>query len=141
MRFAIGVSAFFNLWLSVSDIVNCFQNTMRYMDDKTCMNLPLYYKEWFALHYPNIPLPHAKEKLIVRLFNVFQGSACAGRQRNLLFTKVINQLGIHRSMRNLAVYSRKVDGVMVIINVSTDDVLVCTDSPLVRTKIENHLRK
>ena len=44
-------------------------------------------------------------------------------------------------MRDLAVYSRKVDDVMVILNVSTDDVLVCTDSTLVRTKIENHLRK
>ena len=58
--FTICVSAFFNLWLSVSDIVNCFQNTMRDMDDKTCMNLPPCYKEWFALSYPNITLPQAK---------------------------------------------------------------------------------
>ena len=65
----------------------------------------------------------------------------AGRQWNILFTKVISQLGIHRSMRDLAVYSRKVGGVIFMLNASTDDVLLCTDSPMVRTKIENHLRK
>ena len=59
----------------------------------------------------------------------------------MLFTKLIIQLGIHRSMHDLAVYSRKVDGIMVTLNLSTYDVLVCTDSPLVRTKIESHLRK
>ena len=64
-----------------------------------------------------------------------------GRAWNMLFTKVMNQLCIHRSMGYLSVCSRKVEGVMVMLNVSTDDVLVCTDSPLVRTKIERHLRK
>ena len=75
------------------------------------------------------------------MFNVCQGSVDAGRQWNMIFTKLINQLDIHRSMHDLSVYLRKVDGIMVTLNLSTDDVLVCTDSPLVRTKIENHPRK
>ena len=114
---------------------------MRDRDDKMHINLPPYYKEWFTLRHPNTPVPQAKGKIIVHLFNVYQGSVDADRQWNLLFTKVINQLGIYRSMRDLAVCSRKVDIVMVILNVSTDDVLVCTDFLVVRTKIENHLCK
>ena len=103
MRFTVAVSAFYSLWLSVADIVNCFQNTMRNLDDKIYMKLPPYYLEWFELRHPNIPLPQTKEKLILRLFNVCQGSVDVGMQWNALFNKVISKLGIHRSMRDLAV--------------------------------------
>ena len=40
LRFTIAVSAFFSLWLSVADVVNCFQNTMRDLNDETHMRLP-----------------------------------------------------------------------------------------------------
>ena len=50
-----------------------------------------------------------------------QGNVDAGREWNKLLTKVLGQLGINRSMRDLAVYSRKADGCMVILNASTDN--------------------
>ena len=34
----------------------------------------------------------------------------------------------------------KVDGELVILNISTDDVLACTKSPIVRSKVINHLK-
>ena len=59
----------------------------------------------------------------------------------MFFTKVMSQPGIHRHMRDLAICSSKVDSVIVVLNASTDDVLVHTDSPMVMKNIENHLRK
>lgn len=141
LRFTVAVCAFFSLWVSVLDIVNCFQNTMRDLDDEIFMYLPPHYRQWFKLRYPNISLPETAEKLIIRLFNVCQGNIDAGLQWNRLLTKILAQLNIHRSMRDLAVYVGKLDGCMVILNVSTDDILVCTDSPMVRTKIERHMQK
>ena len=58
-------------------------------------------------------------KLIIRLFNVCQGNVDAGRKWNKLLTKVLAKLDIHHSMRDLAIYARKVDGCIVILNVST----------------------
>ena len=72
LRFTIGVSTFFNLWMSVSDIVNFFQNTMINMDNKMFMTLPPCYREWFQSRYPHIPLLQYPGKLIVRLFDVCQ---------------------------------------------------------------------
>ena len=42
LRFKTCVSSFFNLWMYVSDIMHCFQNTMRDMDDKIFMTLPSF---------------------------------------------------------------------------------------------------
>ena len=109
---------------------------MRDLNDATHVRLPPYYVEWFKLRYPNMPLPDGKVQLVIRLFNVCQGSVDAGMKWNQLLNKVMGKLGIHRSMRDLAVYSRKIDGAMGILNVSTDDILVYTDSPIIRTKVE-----
>ena len=44
-------------------------------------------------------------------------------------------------MQDLAVYVQKIDGWMIILNVSTNNILVCTYSPMVWTKIECHVQK
>ena len=98
LRFTVAVSAFYTLWLSVADVVNCFQNTMRDENDRICMSLPPHYLEWFKLRFPNIPLPDTKEKLIIRLFNVCQGSADAGKRWNNLFNKIMSKLGLQRTI-------------------------------------------
>lgn len=141
LRFAAAISACFNLWVSAMDIVNCFQNTIRSLDDKTHMTLPPYYKEWFRLRHPHIKLPKVLGKLVICLFNACQGNIDAGREWNKLLTKALGALNMHRPMRDLAAYCRKVDGCMAIINVSTDDLLVCADSPMIRTKIEQHFKE
>ena len=68
--FTVAISAYFNLWMSVADVENCFQNTLCSLEDKIFMLLLPYYKEWFKLRYLNIRLPHTKGKLIIYLFNV-----------------------------------------------------------------------
>ena len=52
MRFTLAVPAYFSLWISVADIVNCFQNTIRDPKDKVYMCLPPYYLEWFNFTHP-----------------------------------------------------------------------------------------
>ena len=104
------------------------------------MGLPPYHKEWFKLSHPNIKILDGKEKLIVQTFNVFQGSADVGKKWNDLFNKVLEKLDITRSSSVLAMCVCRINGAIVILNVSTDDALACTDSPIMRTKIINHLK-
>ena len=42
-QFTITISTFFDLWMSISDIVNFFSNTMRDLDDMIFMYLPPHY--------------------------------------------------------------------------------------------------
>ena len=134
MRFTLTVSACF------SNIVNFFQNAIRDPKDKVCMCLPPYYLEWFNFTYPNTRVTLNKGRLVVQLFNVCQGSTYAGRLLNQHFDRVLGKLGLNRSTWDLAVCARKVDGDLIILNVSTDDVLACTKSPLIRSKVINHLK-
>ena len=58
-----------------------------------------------------------------------------------LFNKALGKFDITRSSRDLAVRDRRVNGYLVILNVSTDDALACTDLPIIRTKIINGLKR
>ena len=55
-------------------------------------------------------------------------------------TEFFGKLGFRRSMWDLLVRARKVDGALVILNVSIDNVLVRTNSHILRTKVINHLK-
>lgn len=138
--FTVGVSAYYNLILLMIDVVNCFQNTMRGPTDPVYMSLPPYCRQWFENRHPNIKLPDSKS-LVVQLFNVCQGGVDAGKLWNEYIDRVLSQLNIHRSMRYLAIYARIIDNELIMLNVSTDDILVCTKSTAVRSKLVSHLRK
>ena len=56
-----------------------------------------------------------------------------------LINKVSRKLDITSPSRDLTTHARRINGTMFILNVSTDDDLACTDSPIMRTKIINHL--
>ena len=77
IRFTICFSAYFNFTISLIDIVNCFQNTMRSPDTPVHMHTPPWCREWFKNRNPNTPLSDA-ELLVVQLFNVCQGGIDAG---------------------------------------------------------------
>ena len=124
LRFTVAICAFFSLWMSVIDIVNCFQNTIRDINDEVFMSLPPSCKKWFKLCHPNIKLPENKEKLIMQLLNVCQGSVDAGQKWNELFDKALGKMNITRSSRDLVVRTRRIDGDLATLNVSTDDVLI-----------------
>ena len=81
------------------------------------------------------------ESLVVQLFNVCQGGADAGMLWNENFDRVISILDIHRSMRDLAVYARVIDGDISIILVCTYDCLISNKSETARSKVVSHLKK
>ena len=114
---------------------------MRDKYDKIHMVLPPHYKECFKLRHPNIKLTDGKVNLIIQLFNVFQGSADSRKKCNNLPNKVLGKLDITRSSRDLAEHARRVNGALVILNVSTDNTLASTDSHIIRTKTINHLKR
>ena len=136
----LAASACFALWISIADIVNCFQNTIRDTKDKFYMCLPSYYLEWFNLTYPNTKVTIDKDHLVVQLINVCQRSTDVARFWNHHFDRVLGTLGLHRSMRDLVVCDRKVYEKLAILNMSTDDVLVRTKSHSVTSKVINHLK-
>ena len=132
LRFTAGVSAHCNLIMSMIDVINCFQNTMRGPTDPVYVNLPPYYRQWFENIHPKIKLLDSKY-LFVQLFNVCQGGVDAGKLWSGHFDRVLSKLNVHRSMRGIAVYARIIDNELIILNVSTDGILVCTKSTTVRS--------
>ena len=70
-----------------------------------------------------------------------QGGVDEGKLWNGHFDRVISKLNVHRSMRGIAVYTRIIDNELIILNVSTDGILVCTKSTTVRSKSASHPRK
>ena len=78
MKFTLAVSTHFALWISVADIVNCFQNIIRDSKDKDYMCLLPCYLEWFSCTYHNTAVILFKGRLVVQLFNVCEGSTVAG---------------------------------------------------------------
>ena len=122
------------------DVFNCFRNTMRGPNDPVCMSMSPYYQEWFENKYPNIKLPDSK-LLVVQLFNVCKGGVDTGKLWNQHFDRVQSKLDIHRSMRDLAACARNFDNELIALNVFTDDILVCTKSTAVCSKLVSHLRK
>ena len=104
------------------------------------MYLPPYCLEWFNLKYPKTGVNLEKGHLVVQLLNVCQGSIDTGPLWNQRFERVLGKLGFHRSMQDLEVHARKVDGELVTLNSSSDDLLLCTKSPIIRSKVINHLK-
>ena len=104
------------------------------------MPLPPCCKEWIKLIHPNIALTENKEKLIIQLFNACQGSVDAGQKLNKLFDKVLGKMSITRSLTDFVVHDRRIDGDLLMLNVSIDDVLVYTASPIMQSKVVIHLR-
>ena len=81
------------------------------------------------------------EPLVVQLFNMRQGGVDAGMMCNDYFDRVLSTLDVHRSMRDLAVCARVINGELAIVLVSTDDFLVSTKSEPARYKFINHLNQ
>ena len=54
---------------------------------------------------------------------------------------MLGKLDVTRSSRDLSVHARRVNGALVILNVSTDNTLASTDSHIIRTKTINHLKR
>ena len=107
MRFTLAASSYFSLWISVADIVNCFQNTIRYPKDKIFMCLQPYYLEWIDFTYPNDRVTLNKVRIVVQLFNVCQCSIDAGRLWNQHFDTVPEKIGLNSLMRDLVVMLEK----------------------------------
>ena len=99
---------------------------LRDTKDKIYMNLPPHYLEWFNFTCTDAKVTLNKGRLVVQLFNVCQGSKDAGMLWNQHFDRVPRKLGLNRLMRDLVVHARKGDGALVMLNVSTDDILACT---------------
>ena len=64
----------------------------------------------------------------------------AGRVWKEHFNRVLVHLGLHMPMRDLAVCASKVYWELVILNLSTKDVLVWTKSPITLSKVINRLK-
>ena len=80
-------------------------------------------------------------RLVVQVFNDFQGVVDAGILWNDNFDRVISILDIHISMMDLAVHARAIDGELVIMMVTTDDFIISTKSKKMWFKVVDHLKQ
>ena len=60
----------------------------------------------------------------MQLFNVLQGRTDVGELWNQYFDRVLSKIKIYRSMMDLEVHARIIDEELMMVNVSTDDILV-----------------
>ena len=103
------------------------------------MKLPPFYLDWFKTKYPHAKVDEDKGPLVVQLFNVCQGATDAGKLWYEHFYRVLEKLNLTKLIRDLVVFVKMIDRVLVILNINTDDILLCTDSPMVRYKVVQHL--
>ena len=77
----------------------------------------------------------------MQLFNVLQVNTDTGKLWNENFDRALSKVNIHRSMRDLEACARINDEDLVILKVSNDEILFCTNSTTVQSKLFYHLQK
>ena len=113
---------------------------MRSPNDPVYMHIPPWYREWFTNRNPTMPLSDA-EPLVVQLFNACQGRVNAGMLWNAHFDRVLSILDVHRSTRDLALYTMLIGNELVLLLVSTDNCIISTKSELLRFNVVDSLKK
>ena len=78
--------------------------------------------------------------MVVQALNAIQGAKTAGKLQNDRLNAVLEVLEIKRCTSDYGVCTRHCKGGIVILNPSTDDILVATNNKEVRAHMENALR-
>ena len=72
---------------------------------------------------------------------MFQGRVDAGKRWNEHYDRVMSKLKVHRTTRDLVACASIVDDELVAFNVSSDEIIFCTNSITLRSKLVSHLQK
>ena len=137
-RLILALSAEFNLWISKLDISNAFQNTIFERKDRTYCTLPPFYLEWFKSRFPAVLLPTEK-KLVLQTLTAIQGMRTAGKLFNDRLNDILSTtpLEMSRSASDYGMYAWEYEGDIVLVGVSTDDILIATKNETARKLIED----
>ena len=129
IRLILAISASLHLRLFTIDIDNAFQNTPRYPEGKTkkaaYITMPPLYLQWLKNRCPHIQI-QGDPPYVCQCFMNMQGMRPAGHDFNVLIKSILAQMSIYPTSVDNGVYVFPYKTSIVILAISTDDILLCT---------------
>lgn len=141
VRTQLAISASWNLIVGVIDVTNAFQNTILPPHKREYVTLPPYYLEWFKRRHPLITVDETKGRLCIQACNGMQGTKPAGRNWNQALHAVLTTFGLQNVPAEQALYVLHTSDYLLIVSVSTDDLLCSYSSVDVFHRLYKHLCK
>lgn len=141
---SICVAAASGLTAYIIDVDNAFQNTPRYPDENTkplFITCPPLYLPWFKQRFPHFQIDSQVQSYVLQCFMNMQGMRTAGRDFHSLLTAVLEQLHIRPTSVDKGIFVFIYKASMVLLAISTDDILLFTQYPEVYEQIQNKLQQ
>lgn len=139
----ICVAAALSLTGYIIDIDNAFQNTPRYPTNDTrplFITCPPLYLPWFKQRFPQYRFNPNKQYVLQCYMNM-QGMRTAGRDFHTLLTAVLEELNIRPTSVDKGIFVFLYKSSIVLLAISTDDILLFTKYEDIYVKINEQLQK
>ena len=137
----IAIAAAHGLTIYTIDIDNAFQNTPRYSDQHKpiYVTLPPLYLQWMKSRFPAHTLKQGK-RYVLQCYMNMQGMKSANRDFHTLLKSILSEENIHPTSVDNGLFVFYHQNSLVLLAISTDDLLVVTKHKHIYTFILNKLR-
>ena len=130
------------LTLAVTDVENCFQNTIIENKKRIFMHLPPLYMKWLKHYYPKTEVRRGPSgKLVIEAFKGVQGDRSIGRSWFLLLRRLFRSFKLLPCPQEQALYKCEQDNQALIVNTSTDDFLCAYSNPSICESFKSLLKR